>query len=197
MMLDGNPDDQNQHQSLLDDFVSDMLRDPDEDPAGEYGTGAHLGENFDGGGSGDFTDFAQQSRAFGNPVRIPTWPVVPSPYSCTCCQTLREFIYANGAHVLKLDVHGRLGLISHAVLERYNNDVLSEDREYYMFDFCQESLSSVKQFLIQYCADRKREGYVMLQDPLSNFYNAMRTGIIEGGGSPKPNTFPPETSGGF
>lgn len=38
----------------------------------------------------------------------------------------------------------------------------------------------MKQFLIQYCDDRKREGYIMLQDPLSNFYGALCTGLDDG-----------------
>lgn len=52
------------------------------------------------------------------------------------------------------------------------------------FSFCQESISSVKQFLVQYCDDRKREGYIMLQDPLSNFYEALCIGL-DGNGSPE------------
>ncbi|KAK6119695.1 hypothetical protein DH2020_046563 [Rehmannia glutinosa] len=72
--------------------------------------------------------------------------------------------------VLKLDVHGRLGLISHA-----------------------ESISSVKKFLVQYCNDRKREGYIMLQDPLSNFYNALCIGL-DGDYNPEADVFLPQTS---
>ncbi|CAA0838037.1 Unknown protein [Striga hermonthica] len=198
LMLDENPVDC--HDPLIDDFLNDVLRDPNEDTAGEYGarfSGAGLERNVNGGESGNFPDFARNNWAPENPVRIPIWPVPPSPYSCTCCQTLREFIHTNGAQVLKLDVHGRLGLISHAVLERFNRNVLYEDHEFYMFDFCLESISSVKQFLVQYCEDRKREGYVMLQDPLSNFYNALCIGLIDGNGSsPHPDIFPPRTSGG-
>ncbi|KAH6804720.1 hypothetical protein C2S51_032967 [Perilla frutescens var. frutescens] len=135
-----------------------------------------------------FTDLPQPSE-FGNPIRIPAWPVPPSPHSCSCCQTLREFFHVNGGRVMKLVIHGRLGLINHAVMERYDSKLSSENHEYYMFDFCKESISNVKQFLVQYCNDRKSEGYIMLQDPLSNFYNALCTGL-------EPGFSPHQTSGG-
>ncbi|KAL6523957.1 hypothetical protein OROMI_031052 [Orobanche minor] len=191
LMFDENHDDN--HHPLLDNFVDDILQEPN----GNYGShfsGTRL-EEINSDEHMNFTDFPQNS-AFGNPIQIPMWPVPPSPHSCTCCQTLREFYHTNGTQVLKLDVHGRLGLISHAVLERYNsNYVSSESHEYHMFDFCQESISRVKQFLVQYCNDRKREGYVLLQDPLSNFYDALCIGL-NGDDSSEANIFPPQTSGG-
>ncbi|KAL1552317.1 hypothetical protein AAHA92_13128 [Salvia divinorum] len=116
--------------------------------------------------------------AFGNPARIPVWPAPPSPYSCSCCQTLRDIFHVNGCLVLKLGIHGRVGHISHAVLERYGSRQTSQNHEYYMFDFCNESLVNVKQFLIEYCNDRTLEGYTMLQDPLSTFYDALLTGFL-------------------
>ncbi|KAK6119684.1 hypothetical protein DH2020_046573 [Rehmannia glutinosa] len=183
--------------TLFDNFVNDIVQEEPTDNAGGYfGTnfsGIHLGGNIS---NENRNPNFPQSSAFGNPIQIPTWPVPPSPRSCTCCQTLREFFHINGTQVLKLDVHGRLGLISHAVLEKYNsNNMSSQNHEYHMFDFCQESISSVKQFLVQYCNDRKREGYVMLQDPLSNFYNALCIGL-EGDHNPEADVFLPQTSRG-
>lgn len=50
-------------------------------------------------------------------------PNLPVPFSCTFCQTLREIVYTDGVlHFSKLQIHGKLGLISHAVLYQ-NNDV--------------------------------------------------------------------------
>ncbi|KAK4388707.1 protein NLP1 [Sesamum angolense] len=194
LMFDENQDDD----PLFHSFVDEMVQEPALNVLGNYGTSdlteIPLEENtFDQNRNSN--DFPKNS-AFGNPIRIPIWPVPPSPHTCTCCQTLREFFHVNGTHVLKLDVHGRLGLISHAVLERYNTDISSQtDHEYHMFDFCQESISSVKQFLVQYCDDRKREGYVMLQDPLSHFYNALCIGL-DSNGSADADIFLHQTSRG-
>lgn len=79
---------------------------------------------------------------FENSVSLPAWPVRPVAFSCSCCQILREIIHTNGMFMLyqdiviiilckriidlysmlgsfttKLEVHGRPGLIFHAVLE--------------------------------------------------------------------------------
>ncbi|XP_073042548.1 uncharacterized protein [Primulina eburnea] len=117
-----------------------------------------------------------------NPMQLSIWPLPPSPYTCTCCQTLREFFHTNGTRTLKLEIHGRLGIISHAIQERYDIDVSSQNHEYHMFDFCHESISNVKHFLVQYCEDRKKEGYILLLDPLSNFYDALCIGLDGIGG---------------
>ncbi|KAL3844273.1 hypothetical protein ACJIZ3_001676 [Penstemon smallii] len=162
-------DDENHDDPLFDLYVDDL-----QEPNGTDFSGTHLDENINNQ-NGNFNIFPE-NPGFGNPIQIPIWPVQPSPHSCTCCQTLREFFHINGTNVSKLDIHGRIGIISHAVLERYN-DASSENHEYHMFDFCHESLSSVKQFLIKYCSDRKREGYIMLQDPLSYFYDTLCIGL--------------------
>ncbi|XP_051137295.1 uncharacterized protein LOC127255673 isoform X2 [Andrographis paniculata] len=73
-------------------------------------------------------------------------------------------------------------MISHAVLEKYNSLAPYQNHDYHMFDFSQESISSIKEFLIRYCDDRKREGYFMLQDPLSSFYDALCVGIDDSSG---------------
>ncbi|KAG6409534.1 hypothetical protein SASPL_127574 [Salvia splendens] len=85
--------------------------------------------------------------------------------------------YLKFDRVFKLGIHGRLGIISHAVLERYDNNQTSQNHDYYMFDFCSGSMDNVKQFLIQYCNERALEGCAMLQDPLSTFYDALLTGF--------------------
>lgn len=35
----------------------------------------------------------------------------------------------------------------------------------------------MKQFLVEYCKERKTKGHVMLQDPLSSFYEAVCVGF--------------------
>lgn len=45
------------------------------------------------------------------------------------------------------------------------------------FSFCKESISRVKEFLVEYCNGRKTNGYIMLQDPLSSFYEAICVGL--------------------
>lgn len=56
------------------------------------------------------------------------------------------------------------------------------------FSFWNKSISCVKQFLIKYCDDRRREGYIVLQDPLSSFYEALCIGI-DGFGNQDPGLF--------
>ncbi|XP_028062070.1 uncharacterized protein LOC114265450 [Camellia sinensis] len=46
-----------------------------------------------------------------------------------------------------------------------------------MFDFCKKSIECVREFLIQYCEERKQGGYTMLQDPLLVFYEALCVGL--------------------
>ncbi|PSR93612.1 hypothetical protein CEY00_Acc28226 [Actinidia chinensis var. chinensis] len=113
----------------------------------------------------------------GTPVQVPNWPVPPVPYSCSCCQVLREITHTNGIHVTKLEIHGRLGMICHAILEnRYGGDWNTQN-QYQMFDFCKKSIEAVKEFLVQYCEERTQAGFTMLQDPLLIFYEALCVGL--------------------
>ncbi|KAK3037277.1 hypothetical protein RJ639_029689 [Escallonia herrerae] len=116
----------------------------------------------------------QSNSNHGNPLRVSTWPLPEVPYSCSCCQVLREITHTNGTHIAKLEIHGRLGLICHAIFEKYDIGVTSQDHEYQIFR--QESTRNVKAFLVQYCAERKQAGYIMLQDPLLIFYEALCVG---------------------
>ncbi|KAA8531166.1 hypothetical protein F0562_005920 [Nyssa sinensis] len=121
-----------------------------------------------------------QNSEFGNPMQLSIWPVPPVPFSCTCCQVLREITHTNGIHFTKLEIHGRLGMISHAILENWHGaDWDAGNHEYQMFDFCKKSIESVKEFLVQYCEKRKQAGYFMLQDPLLIFYEALCVGLNE------------------
>lgn len=44
----------------------------------------------------DETNIGDRSRDFGNPIQLSTWPMQVSPYTCSCCQTLREISHTNG-----------------------------------------------------------------------------------------------------
>ncbi|KAI3827737.1 hypothetical protein L1987_01820 [Smallanthus sonchifolius] len=106
-----------------------------------------------------------RSSDFGNPIRLSVWP-------CSC-QILREITHTNGVEITKLEIHGRVGVICHAVLEKYSLDLTTNrNHEYTMLD-----VRRVKQFLVEYCMERKLNAYIMLHDPLSSFYEAVCVGL--------------------
>ncbi|KAM7507459.1 hypothetical protein LguiA_017912 [Lonicera macranthoides] len=128
-------------------------------------------------GRSDYTYNTQGYQNMGSPIQLSMWPLPAMPYTCTCCQVLREITHTNGIEITKLEIHGRLGIICHAILDKFSAD-FSQAHEYQMFDFCKESISSVKQFLVQYCEERKQNGYIiMIQDPLLVFYEALCVGL--------------------
>lgn len=45
-------------------------------------------------------NFNLEKPSFGNPIQLSIWPVPPEPYTCTCCQVLREIIHTNGIHII-------------------------------------------------------------------------------------------------
>ncbi|CAK9158052.1 unnamed protein product [Ilex paraguariensis] len=155
---------------LVDPFVWEVLNDSD-------GNNSQAGpSDIHGQRTGhDRENSNPENLGFGNPVPLSIWPVSPVPYACSCCQVLREIIHTNGIHMTKLEIHGRLGMICHAVLEnRYGAQLTTRNEEYQMFE---ESTSSVKQFLVQYCEGRKQAGYILLQDPLLIFYETLCVGL--------------------
>lgn len=114
----------------------------------------------------------------GNTRPLSVWPVEPVPFLCSCCQVLREIIHFSGKSTTKLEIHGRPGIISHSILMVQNSvDGVPQDPEYQMFDFCKKSIGNVKEFLTQYCNERKQAGYTMMQDPLSIFYETLCVGL--------------------
>lgn len=40
-----------------------------------------------------------------------------------------------------------------------------------------KSISGVREFLTKYCQDRERAGFVIIEDPLSIFYDALCVGL--------------------
>ncbi|KAJ4950502.1 hypothetical protein NE237_027334 [Protea cynaroides] len=114
---------------------------------------------------------------FVNTMPLAVWPPLPVPFSCSCCQVLREIIYCNGTQIARLEIHGRVGIICHAIKEIRNNfDNLAPTVEYVMIDFTTHSIENVKRYLIQYCQEQRQAGYVMTRDPLSAFYDALCAG---------------------
>ncbi|KAF5175520.1 Rwp-rk domain protein [Thalictrum thalictroides] len=108
-----------------------------------------------------------------NAMPLAVWPPRAVPYNCSCCQVLRDIVHSNGTFTTKLEIHGRVGIICHAILEvRYDASV-----QHQMIDFCMRSMEAVKQYLMSYCQDRKEAGFVMLQDPLATFYGALCVGL--------------------
>ncbi|XP_009608942.1 uncharacterized protein [Nicotiana tomentosiformis] len=128
------------------------------------------------------TEAGVQDGVFENKSHVSVWPVSSSTSMCTNnCQILREITHSNGLQISKLNIYGTLGRISHAVLEKYTSDFSSQSHESpQIFDFSKDSTSSVKQFLVQYFEACKLEGYILLQDPLCDFYEALGVGSDDG-----------------
>ncbi|KAI3934493.1 hypothetical protein MKW98_005438 [Papaver atlanticum] len=111
-----------------------------------------------------------------NVAPFPVWPPVQTPFNCSYCQVLREIIHENGPNSMKLEIHGRIGFICHAIHETRTN-VINGPPIVQMVDFTVQSLESVKQFIVHYCQNRAREGYVLVQDPLWVYYDALCYGL--------------------
>ncbi|OMO52480.1 Plant regulator RWP-RK [Corchorus olitorius] len=161
-----------QSSDQIDDFM-DPLDDPDiRDFFNESNTeNSHETTSF--GFFGDMSNQSEmnlesQSLNYENSRPVSVWPSEPVPFGCSCCQVLREIIHTNGIVVTKLEIHGRLGMICHAILDQPDSS-----NQYVMFDFCKKSIEEVKQFLTQYCIERSQMGYIMIKDPLSVFYEAI------------------------
>ncbi|GKV50095.1 hypothetical protein SLEP1_g56811 [Rubroshorea leprosula] len=61
--------------------------------------------------------FHAGSSNYEDSILLSEWPPTPIPFGCSCSQVLREIIHTNGNEFTTLEIHGRLGMISHAVLE--------------------------------------------------------------------------------
>ncbi|XP_054796777.1 uncharacterized protein LOC129302128 [Prosopis cineraria] len=118
------------------------------------------------------------SHNFPNVIPLTFWPPNPVAFHCSSCQVLREIIHTNGIKFSKLEIHGRLGVICHAILRQNINVGYSrDDRQIHMIDFCGRSMEDVKNFVRQYCAEKNATGYFTVQDPLSAYYEALCIGM--------------------
>ncbi|OIW06143.1 hypothetical protein TanjilG_01770 [Lupinus angustifolius] len=114
-------------------------------------------------------------------MSLPCWPDSPSPFSCSCCQVLREIIHTNGFTFNKLEIDGRLGIMCHAIhhqnINGNINGASSSNPQFQMIDFTMKNIQEIKNFLVQYCLGQNTSGYVMVQDPLSSYYEALCIGL--------------------
>ncbi|XP_010270466.1 PREDICTED: uncharacterized protein LOC104606795 [Nelumbo nucifera] len=62
------------------------------------------------------------------PVSIRPQPWVP--LSCSCCQVIRDIRHTNGTEATRLEIHGRVGVICHAILEI--QDGVAPNTQYHM-----------------------------------------------------------------
>ncbi|KAI4377519.1 hypothetical protein MLD38_015128 [Melastoma candidum] len=107
-------------------------------------------------------------------------PETPPTYSCSCCHVLRHITHTNGNHTAKLELHGRIGIIRHGILENsYYHGMPSGCHPYEMFDFTKRSLGEVKAFLQQYMDERRLGRYMLLEDLLTPYYEAVCVGLME------------------
>lgn len=81
---------------LKDPFVRGVMDECNGNVAGnsEAGpSGVHVEENIH---ENEYSNDVPQGSILRNPMKISVWPVLPSPYCCTCCQSLREFFHIKG-----------------------------------------------------------------------------------------------------
>ncbi|KAL6124592.1 hypothetical protein ACLB2K_077104 [Fragaria x ananassa] len=105
----------------------------------------------------------------------------PIHSNCIGCHVLKEVLYYNHNYFIKLEIHGKWGVICHAIQERrasvLNNYGACKEPIYDRFDFHSKSLNEVKHLLTHYCEERKAEGYIRqpdhVQSFLQGFYVAM------------------------
>ncbi|CAL0333609.1 unnamed protein product [Lupinus luteus] len=125
--------------------------------------------------------FGSQNFSNMEVISLPCWPESPSPFSCSCCQVLREIIHTNGFTFNKLEIHGRLGIMCHAIhhqnINGNINGASSSNPQFQMIDFTMKNIQEIKNFLVQYCLGQNTSGYVMVQDPLSPYYEALCIGL--------------------
>ncbi|KAK1372605.1 RWP-RK domain-containing protein [Heracleum sosnowskyi] len=118
--------------------------------------------------------FDQENYAYESSTQLFEGPAPSLPYDCSFCQVLRYIVHLKGEEeITKLEIHGRIGMICHGILEICRGDMISPNKEYQTFDFCQKSISEVKEFLEKYFEDRTNACYTMVNDPLLTFYDTL------------------------
>ncbi|ONK74992.1 uncharacterized protein A4U43_C03F12190 [Asparagus officinalis] len=98
--------------------------------------------------------------------------VASGPFDCSGCTLLREVVHTNGLETARLVIHGGLGVFYHAMLE-YTVDGLPRTSEPSFMDFSALTYEQVKQLLIDYGLLRASNGYIITQDSVSSFYDAL------------------------
>ncbi|KAL2346582.1 hypothetical protein Fmac_000582 [Flemingia macrophylla] len=106
------------------------------------------------------------------------WPLIPRPFFCTCCQVLRQIIHTNGVQFEKLEIHGMIGVIGHAIIQNRNitqGDHPSDPHQF--IDFHYKNTEQIKSFVVEYCAHLSKIGYIIVEDVLSTYYEILCTGV--------------------
>ncbi|XP_061374927.1 uncharacterized protein LOC133317119 [Gastrolobium bilobum] len=145
-------------------------------------------ENFEAGSSQmhvnmDQSQQTNENLGSQNPNQVMAlaayWPQTQAPFFCSCCHVLREIVYTNGINFEKLEIHGRLGIVTHAIHYKNitNGGPSSSNHQYEMIDFCSRSINEVKHFLVEYCQGKTKTGYTILQEHLSVYYEALCVGL--------------------
>ncbi|KAL5193045.1 hypothetical protein HKD37_20G055339 [Glycine soja] len=108
---------------------------------------------------------------------IMDWPPVPRPFFCTCCQVLRQTIHTNGNDLERLEIHGRIGLINHIIIQNQSITPGDPPCDNYdqMIDFTNGTPAEVKGFLEDYIAQKDKLGYIIVEEAFSAFYEALCT----------------------
>ncbi|XP_029125407.1 uncharacterized protein LOC114915208 [Cajanus cajan] len=107
------------------------------------------------------------------------WPLIPRPFFCTCCQVLRQIIHTNGVQFEKLEIHGTIGVMGHAIIQNRNitqGDHPSSD-PHQIIDFHYRSTEQIKSFMVEYCTQMSKLGYIIVEDVLSTYYEILCTGV--------------------
>ncbi|KAL9677724.1 hypothetical protein QQ045_005959 [Rhodiola kirilowii] len=160
------------HQQFQEDTIGDTI-DPMDDPFIQNLFDDHTGLNK-ASGSGTEDRNMGQNETFYVSDDFEFWPLPAASISCSFCQVLREIIHTNGIYSTKLEIHGKVGMICHAILVTQDS---SGNQTHQMLDLSKKSIESVKLFLLQYCDIRKQGGFVLVYDPMAPFYEALCVGM--------------------
>ncbi|XP_029125409.1 uncharacterized protein LOC109790026 isoform X2 [Cajanus cajan] len=133
------------------------------------------GETFGNFSQPEFENIGPLIYQHEHMMSLPHWPPSPKPFFCSCCQVLRQIIHTNGSRFDKLEIHGTIGMISHAIIR--NTTPGDPSSNYQMVDFCNRNKEEIKSFLKQYCEQQNIFGYIIMDDPLSAYYDALSTGM--------------------
>ena len=112
-----------------------------------------------------------------NPTSNLTETSNSNPFLCGCCHVLREIIHTNGLQYHKLEVHGRIGMICHAIFHQDVQEGSSNANRFQMFDFSNKNIEEIKYFLEEHCLRQRSLGYTLVPDPLSDYYEALCVGL--------------------
>ncbi|KAH1126738.1 hypothetical protein GYH30_015656 [Glycine max] len=138
---------------------------------------------FGEGGVGNNVDPPQENQTQppnNQDVRsLCRWPPPPEPFSCSCCEVLRQINYTNGVRFDKLEIHGTVGVINHAICHVEDKTSNRPPRDtYQIIDFCNKNTEEIRNFLNVYCKERIEAGFIPIEDPsMSAFYDALCTGM--------------------